>query len=71
MGNLVKIKDVAGYLDVSVRTIYDWVHMGYIPCYKFPKGIRFRITEVDAWLKHRHSRGRKTYYLPPNSNHLY
>lgn len=62
----MKVKDIAEYLDVSRRTIYDWVHMGYIPHYKFPKGIRFRLQEIDNWLKHRHSKGRKTYSLNPS-----
>ena len=63
MEKLVKIKDIAEYLEVSVRAVYDWVHVGYIPHYKYPKGIRFRISEIDRWLKDRHSKGRKTYFL--------
>ena len=35
------------YLNVSVKTIYDWVHKGRIPHYKMHKLLRFDIN--DRW----------------------
>jgi len=61
MEKLLTIQQLGDILQVSKRTIYDWVHAGFIPCYKFPKGVRFRDTEVEKWLKRRKKKGRCQY----------
>lgn len=61
MERLLKINDIADLLQVSRRTIYDWIHVGFIPHYRFPKGIRFREVEIERWLKKRLKKGRSTY----------
>jgi len=68
MGKLVKIEDVMEYLGVSKRTVYDWVHVGYIPHVKFRKIIRFRLEDIDKWIKQRQHKGRKTYYLSSDNS---
>jgi len=61
MERLLKIGQVADLLQVSKRTIYDWTHADYIPYYKFPKGLRFKPSEVERWLERRKKRGRENY----------
>ena len=59
MERLINIKDVSDYLGVSLKTVYHWTHIGFIPHYKFPKGIRFRLSEIDNWVKRRKHDGRE------------
>lgn len=61
MEKLLKIEQVADLFQVSKRTIYDWVHVDYIPHYKFPKGVRFKLSEVERWLDRRKKSGRMNY----------
>jgi len=63
MEKLLKIEQVADLFQVSKRTIYDWTHTDYIPHYKFPKGIRFKYSEVERWLERRKKRGRENYQV--------
>jgi len=55
---ILTIEEVAQYLRVSERTVYDWAHRGEIPCGKIGTTWRFRRAEVEAWISHRLS-GRK------------
>jgi len=61
MEKLLKIEQVADLLQISKRTIYDWTHIDYIPHYKLPKGVRFKLSEVERWLDRRKKRGRENY----------
>lgn len=61
MEKLLKIEQVSDLLQVSKRTIYDWIHVGYIPHYKFPNGILFKSSDIENWLKKRKQRNRLEY----------
>ena len=61
MEKLLKPEQVAEILQVSKRTVYDWTHIGYIPHYKFPNGVRFKETEIERWVKNKNRRGREKY----------
>jgi len=63
MEKLLKIEQVAELLQISKRTAYDCVHIDFIPCYKFPKGVRFRYSELQIWLKRRREKGRLKFKL--------
>ncbi len=58
MEKFVQVKQIADYLDVSVQTVYYWTHCKIIPHYRLPKGVRFKLSEVDNWLSRRKRRGR-------------
>jgi len=60
---LLTIQQLSESIQYSPKTIYQWTHSGFIPHYKFPKGIRFRITDVEAWLRNKRRYGRKTYKI--------
>lgn len=46
--------ELAGYLQVSVHTIYHWRYQGDAPpAIKVGRSLRFRPADVDAWLSAR------------------
>ena len=49
--NLMTIQEVAKYLRVQRRTVYDWVRKGKIPAIKTVGQWRFKKEKVDAWLE--------------------
>ena len=49
-GNLMTIDEVADYLRVKKRTVYDWVKKGKIPAIKAVGLWRFRKDRIDQWL---------------------
>ena len=52
---LMSLPDVARYLAMTERTIYDWAQTGRIPAFKLGATWRFRRSEIDAWLQSQHS----------------
>lgn len=51
--NLMRIEEVAAYLRVKKRTIYDWVRKGKIPAIKTVGQWRFKKERIDEWLEKR------------------
>ena len=47
---LLTISDLAAYLNVKAKTLYAKVEAGEIPYYHIGRLVRFRLTEIDAWL---------------------
>lgn len=50
---LARYEDVAEYLDVHPVYLRKLVAAGRIPHYKIDRRVRFRMSEVDAWLAER------------------
>lgn len=50
VGSLMTIDEVAGYLKVKKRTVYDWLKKGKIPASKAVGLWRFRRELIDQWL---------------------
>jgi PTS system nitrogen regulatory IIA component len=48
--NLMTIDDLANYLKVSRRTIYEWLKNNKIPAVKMVGQWRFRKEKIDAWM---------------------
>ena len=48
---LMTIEEVAQYLRVKKRTIYDWVKKGKIPAVKTVGQWRFQKEKINAWLE--------------------
>jgi PTS system nitrogen regulatory IIA component len=48
--DILTIDEVALYLRVSERTIYDWANKGSIPCGKLGTTWRFKREEVEKWV---------------------
>ncbi|MCX5712023.1 MAG: helix-turn-helix domain-containing protein [Candidatus Omnitrophica bacterium] len=51
--NLMTMEDLADYLKVSRRTIYEWLKGNKIPAVKLIGQWRFKKDKIDAWLEHR------------------
>ena len=49
--SLLTIEEVAEYLRVKKRTIYEWVKSGKIPAIKAVGQWRFKKEKIDAWLE--------------------
>jgi len=61
MEKLLTIRQLSELIQVSPKTIYQWTHIGFIPHYRFPKGLRFREAEIEKWVAHRKIKGRNAY----------
>ncbi|MCM8800983.1 MAG: helix-turn-helix domain-containing protein [Candidatus Omnitrophica bacterium] len=49
--SLMTIEDLARYLKVSRRTIYEWLKSGKIPALKLVGQWRFQKEKIDLWLE--------------------
>lgn len=50
---LMTIEDLADYLKVTRRTIYEWLKTNKIPAIKLVGQWRFKREKIDAWLENR------------------
>ena len=51
--DILTIEEVANYLRVSERTVYDWAQKGEIPAGKIGTVWRFKKTEIEQWVNDR------------------
>ena len=65
MEKLLKVEQLSEIIQVSPSTIYHWAQADYIPHYKFPKVLRFKLSEVERWLNRRKTKGREMLKLSP------
>lgn len=63
MDKLLTIKDLSEWLQISPKTIYNWVHLEYIPCIKFKHAVRFNKETIVAWLNKKRRNGRYLYRI--------
>lgn len=61
MEKLLTVEQLSELIKISRSTLYEWTHTGFIPHYKFPKGVRFRELEIEKWLRRRMKKGRVSY----------
>ena len=54
------VQELCDRLRVKPSTVYSWVHLGYIPHVRLGSCVRFRPTDVAAWLNHHVRPGRMT-----------
>ena len=47
---LLTASEAADYLRVSVSAVYSWVARGRLPCLRAGSLLRFRQSDLDAWL---------------------
>lgn len=47
---IMTVQEVAAFLRVSERTVYDWATAGTIPCGKLGTTWRFKRAEVEKWV---------------------
>lgn len=47
----VNLEDIAEHLSVSTDTVRAWIKNGKLPFYRAGKRYKFKISEVDVWLR--------------------
>lgn len=45
------VEEVATHLRVSKETVYRWLEKGKIPAHRVGKQWRFKVSEVDEWVR--------------------
>lgn len=58
MDRLLTVDDLAAWLQVKPRTVYQWVHEGYLPVIKLGSLVRFDQASIIVWVKKREAPGR-------------
>ena len=58
--DILTIEEVAKYLRVSERTVYDWAQKGEIPSGKIGTVWRFKKADIEKWVNDRLSAGSQT-----------
>jgi len=48
---LLTVIQVSSYLQISVKTLYQYVYKRLIPFVKVGRLVRFRATEIEQWLQ--------------------
>ncbi len=49
--NWVSTKTVAEYLNINKQTVFAWIAQKNLPAVRVGKSWRFKLSEVDAWLR--------------------
>lgn len=47
----VNLEDIAEHLSLSTDTVRTWVKEGKLPVYRAGKRYKFKISEVDEWVR--------------------
>lgn len=63
---IMTVQEVAEFLRVSERTVYDWATSGTIPCGKLGTAWRFKRSEIEKWVnQHLSPPGKKDISFSP------
>jgi excisionase family DNA binding protein len=52
------VVELCDFLQIARSTAYDWVHEGFIPHVKISGCVRFRPSDITAWLEQQARPGR-------------
>lgn len=50
---LMTLPEVAEYLQIAERTVYQWAQSGKIPSFKIGNVWRFQRSDIDEWIDER------------------
>ncbi|MBL7067389.1 MAG: PTS sugar transporter subunit IIA [Candidatus Marinimicrobia bacterium] len=53
MDDIMTLNEVASYLRVSERTVYEWASKGELPCGKLGTSWRFKRSNIEEWVSHK------------------
>ena len=48
--NIITIKELAAFLKVKPKTIYQWAESRQIPCLKLNGALRFDLDDINEWI---------------------
>ena len=60
---LLTIQQLSELTQLRRSTLYEWTHSGFIPHYKFPKGVPFKATEIEGWLNKKKRKESRTHRI--------
>ena len=66
--DILTIEEVAKYLRVSTRTVYDWAQKGEVPAGKIGTVWRFKKNEIEKWVNERLSSSQES--STSSENHI-
>lgn len=49
--NWVNLQEIATHLGISKDTVRNWIKAGRLPAYKAGKMYKFKLSEVDQWVR--------------------
>lgn len=52
---LMTLSDVAEYLQIAQRTVYQWAQHDQMPSFKIGNVWRFKRSDIDSWIEERKS----------------
>lgn len=47
----LSVAEIAEHLGISKETVYRWLDKGKIPAHKVGKQWKFKVSEVDSWVR--------------------
>ena len=50
---LLKVRDIAQYLNIHEKTVYLWAKRGNLPCIRVGNRLRFSLADVSRWVAQR------------------
>lgn len=50
---LLTVRELARYLQLNEKTVYEWVGEGRLPCIRLGNRIRFAPNDITRWLASR------------------
>ncbi len=56
----VSVDDVAAHLGVAKDSIYRWVEERNLPAHRVGRLFRFKLSEIDEWVRQHSERGQAT-----------
>lgn len=62
---IMTVEEVAEYLRVSERTVYEWAQKGEIPSGKLGTSWRFKRGDIERWVNQRLARGKRASSVHP------
>ncbi len=66
MEEFLTVEELGRLLKVKKSTIYHWTSAGFVPHVKVGRFIRFRVSDVEQWLRQRKRHGRATMVVTRN-----
>lgn len=65
MPEFLTLEELCAWLKVKPATVYDWVHIGFIPHVKLGRLLRFEKAMIMSWLSERAQAGRASKKVVP------
>ena len=60
----VKVEEVASHLGVAKDTVYRWVQSRGLPAHRVGRLWKFKVSDVDAWVRDGKAADREAEQLP-------